>query len=286
MGPSGSGKTYTALTLAKRLAEGGTIACIDTEANSASLYAGSVADFDSCSFDSYNPKLLVVALAEAATAGYAVIVIDSLSHFWSGKDGIRDQVDARGGRFDAWRHATPIHDGMIKAILEYPGHVIACLRSKVSYQVEQTTAGGRTSTAVRKIGLAPVQREGLEFEFDVVATLENPGTPTLTVTKSRCSALAGACIREPGAEVANTLLTWLDGGEPATAPPVPTFDAGAIAAEELMDAKVDLVSKLDAAGSFDELDAITNAIKAEGEALRGDTDLRDAYARNRARIGA
>ena len=287
MGPSGSGKTYTALTLAKGLAAGGTIAVIDTEASSASLYAGTVADFDACAFDSYEPKRLVAALAEAEKAGYACVVIDSLSHFWSGKGGIRDQVDARGGRFDAWRHATPIHDAMIKAILEYKGHVIVCLRSKVHYQVETNTAGGRQQTSVRKVGLAPVQREGLEFEFDLVATMENPGVPTMTVTKSRCSDLAGAVIREPGAAVAKTIRDWLGG---ATTTPAafdsarPNHDAGERASEADTEAQLGIVQALENTTTLTELEAVAEAIRGERESVRLNTSVREAYRANRERL--
>jgi hypothetical protein len=69
----------------------------------------------------------------------------------------------------------------------------------------------RGKTVIRKVGLQPVQRDGLEYEFDVVGDLDQDNT--LVVTKTRCSALAGAVISKPGAEFAQHLTGWL-AGEP------------------------------------------------------------------------
>jgi len=103
-------------------------------------------------------------------------------------------------------------------ILAAPLHVIATMRSKTEYIVEQ--AGGKTT--IRKVGLAPVQRDQIDFEFDIFGDLD--AEHTLVVTKSRCRALADTVIRKPGAELAATLLAWLTDGIPAavTAPPPPT----------------------------------------------------------------
>src|SRR5229473_7513247 len=89
-GPSGSGKTYTLLKLATEL--GGPIAVVDTERGSARKYAD-LFEFDVLELDSYDPRKLVDMIDAAAQAGYQVLCIDSLSHFWMGKDGELDQVD-------------------------------------------------------------------------------------------------------------------------------------------------------------------------------------------------
>src|SRR5690242_6786947 len=78
-GPSGSGKTYTALVTARALAgPGGRVAVIDTERRSASLYADRF-QFDTLALDTYDPRVLIEALAVAGQAGYECVVIDSLS---------------------------------------------------------------------------------------------------------------------------------------------------------------------------------------------------------------
>lgn len=218
IGPAGSGKTFTALTIGKHL--GKKIAVIDTERGSASKYSGDVADFDVCELPTFSPKDYMRAIADAASAGYDVLVIDSMSHAWEGEGGILDQVDKRGGRFDAWKDMSPQTRALIDAILSYPGHVIATMRTKTEYVIEEKERGGRTVKEPRKIGLAPKFKDGLEYEFDVVANMDDA---MLTVSKSRCSALAEASIKKPGKPFADALLAWLDDGEDA---PVPRQSSG------------------------------------------------------------
>ena len=209
VGPSGSGKTYTALVLAKTLAAGKPVALIDSERGSASKYAGDVADFDVCELESFEPLRYAKTIDEAADAGYPVLVVDSLSHAWTGEGGALDQVDKRGGKFQAWRDVTPMHRKLVDTILGYPGHVICTMRSKTEYVVEKSKGG---KTEVRKVGLAPVMRDGVEYEFDVVGDMDH--RHMLTVSKSRCASLADEVIRKPGPEVAERLLAWLEDGEP------------------------------------------------------------------------
>src|SRR5215468_11042232 len=89
-GPAGCGKTYTALQLATHL--GGPIAVIDTERGSASKYAD-LFPFDVRELDSFHPQRYIDAIREAEEGGYSVLIIDSLSHAWAGKDGALDLVD-------------------------------------------------------------------------------------------------------------------------------------------------------------------------------------------------
>lgn len=218
VGPSGSGKTYTALLLAKHL--GQKIAVIDTERGSASKYADDVASFDAAELRTFEPKNYIAALKEAAAAGYDVVVIDSLSHAWTGEGGIISQRDKMGDQgFSAWRTLTPQHNALVDAVLAYPGHVIVTMRSKTEYIVEQGSDG---KSRPRKVGLAPVQRDGMEYEFDVIGEMDQENI--LHVGKSRCPALTNEHIRKPGEELAKTLLDWLSQGVEAPAPPPPTTE--------------------------------------------------------------
>jgi len=119
-GPSGSGKTYTLLQLATEL--GGTIALIDTERGSASKYAD-LFEFDVLELESYDPQRLIEIIDYAAGKGYRVLCIDSLSHFWIGKDGELDKVDRAARRmqspnsFVAWKQITPLHNALIDRIV-------------------------------------------------------------------------------------------------------------------------------------------------------------------------
>lgn len=223
MGPPGSGKTYSSLEVAKGLV-GDSVAVIDTERGSASLYAGTVADFDVVDLESYEVEKYLEAIRVAGKAGFKCLVIDSLSHAWSGAGGLLERVDSIARRtktansFAAWRDVTPLHNQLVDAILAYPGHVIVTMRSKVEYVLEEDSRGKKVP---RKVGMAPIQRDGLEYEFTVVIDMdsENYGA----VTKTRCPAISGAVIHKPGAKLAATLLGWLnDGGEPHAVPaPVP-----------------------------------------------------------------
>jgi len=211
IGPSGSGKTYTALTLATHLVPNGRVALIDTERGSASKYAD-LFSFDVQELDSFHPQRYIEAIGDAQAAGYDVLVIDSLSHAWMGKDGALELVDKAakrnpgGNSFAAWRDVTPLHNQLVDAMLAARLHIIVTLRSKMEYVQEKDERG---KTVIRKVGLQPVQRDGLEYEFDVVGDLDQDNT--LVITKTRCSTLTGAVVPKPGKELAAALDTWLQG---------------------------------------------------------------------------
>jgi hypothetical protein len=213
IGPAGSGKTMTALRIARGL--GGRVAVIDTERGSASLYSGENGlDFDVLELESYEAEKFIQAIGQAEAAGYDVLIIDSLSHAWAGKGGILEFVDqaakrSGGGSFSGWRDATPRHNQLVDAILGAKLHVICTLRSKVEHVIEQVN--GRTQ--VRKVGLQPVQRDGLEYEFTVVADVTQDHE--LIITKTRAAWLKDKIIREAGEELGQQLAAWLSDGLPS-----------------------------------------------------------------------
>lgn len=213
-GPSGSGKTYTALVLATALADGAPVALIDTERKSASKYAD-LFDFDSQELETYHPQKFIDTIHEAEAAGYAVLIIDSLSHAWNGTGGLLEIVDqaakrqrsngGNGNSFTAWKDATPIQNALIDAITRANLHIIVTMRSKQEYVIDQVNG----KATPRKVGMAPIQRDGMEYEFDVAADMDIDNT--LIVQKSRCPALSGQVIAKPDARVATILKAWLRG---------------------------------------------------------------------------
>jgi hypothetical protein len=237
-GPAGGGKTYSLLELAKNLAGGGKVAVIDTEHGSASKYAD-LFEFDVVEPSTFDPRELVKTIDAAVEGGYAVIVVDSLSHYWMGKGGELDMVDAAakrsssGNTFAAWKNVTPYHQALVDKILSAKIHVLVSMRTKTEWVIEEVN--GKRSP--RKIGLAPVMRDGIEFEFDVCGEIDQDNT--LTITKSRCPKLSGASINRPGAEMADTLREWLQGAPddrpepPAWAPNEPMIAAFTEAAKDL-----------------------------------------------------
>lgn len=227
IGPSGSGKSYTALTLAKHL--GSKIAVIDSEGHSASKYAdpgdGTGFKFDVLELDTFAPQTYTAAINAAAESGYDVLIIDSLSHAWMGKEGALEQVSNASTRdknnYTAWRHVTPHHNALVDAMLRCPMHLIVTMRSKTEYVIEEQERNGRKVSVPRKVGMAPIQRDGLEYEFDLCGELDQDNT--LVIGKTRCSALASAVIQKPGKDLAKTLKEWLNTGKavesPTPAPP-------------------------------------------------------------------
>ena len=215
-GPAGSGKTYTLLTLATHL--GGPIAYVDTEHGSASKYAD-LFKFDVIEPDVFDPRKLIEFIDGAIEDGYKVICIDSLSHYWMGTGGELDLVDAAakksqsGNSFAAWKNVTPIHNKLVDTIIGAQIHVLVSMRTKTEWVIEENDKGKKTP---RKIGLAPVMRDGIEFEFDVCGDLDQDNT--LVITKSRCPELSGKVINRPGKDMAVVLKRWLS-VEPSQAQP-------------------------------------------------------------------
>lgn len=209
-GPSGSGKTYTALALATALSD--KVAVIDTERGSASKYVGLNGwKFDTVQPGAFSPLSLVDLLGEAAGAEYGCVVVDSLSHYWMGVDGMLEQVDrrARGNNsFSGWKEVRPEERRMVDALVAFPGHVVVTMRVKTDYVLEENERG---KSVPRKVGLKPEQREGLDYEFDVVGELDYDNT--LTVVKSRIHTLAKAVIPLPGEDFAKQIADWLAEGD-------------------------------------------------------------------------
>ena len=232
-GPPGSGKTYSALAIGRALVgESGRIAVIDTERGSASKYSDEFT-FDVVELDTYAPSTFVELIRAAEAAAYDLLIIDSLSHAWMGTDGMLEQVDKiakrkqYGSSFAAWKDAAPQERVLWDTILGCNMHVIATLRTKTEYVIEEVVGrDGKRRTVPRKVGLAPVQREGLEYEFDVVGDMDLDHN--LIISKSRCRALADKIFPRPGREVAEILREWIgDGGQAATPDAAPESPAEA-----------------------------------------------------------
>lgn len=214
-GPGGSGKTKTALRLADKLANGGQIGVIDTERGSALKYApvpgrpdlgGHVFGHMPMTFCS--PENLIAAVKAAEEARIAVLIVDSWSHYWAGKGGLLARVDQEskkpghfGGSYTAWAPVNELEQDMLDALLGFPGHVIVTMRTKNDYEME--------GKKVTKVGVKTVQREGAEYEVDVVIDMiEGTGT----VTKTRYEGLANLSVHHPGPELAETILEQLGQG--------------------------------------------------------------------------
>lgn len=220
LGLPGSGKTYTALQIATGL--GGKVAALDSEHGSMSKYAGTrPGQFQFAvddEFEDFSIETYIRKIQEVAAAGYDVLIIDSLSHAWAGKGGALEQVDRVGGKnkfTNGWGAVTPLQTRLVETILGFPGHVIVTLRTKADYVVEDKN--GRSTP--KKVGMAPIQREGFEYELDVVVSLDKDGH--VNVEKTRCPDLSGSAGALTYAEVPKMvakLKAWLSDGVDAPAP--------------------------------------------------------------------
>ena len=214
--PAGGGKTYSALLIAKGL--GGKIAMIDTEHGSGSLYADSkgMPEYAVLELEPpYSPQRYIEAINLAEKSGFDIIIIDSLSHAWAGEGGALDmQEKARlasksGNSWTAWREVTPHHTRLIDAMLGSHCHIIATMRSKQEY-AQVTEDGGKV--VIRKLGLAPVQREGMDYEFTVVLDLSQDHVAT--ASKDR-TGLFDKQHFVPDENTGKTLLAWLKSAKSA-----------------------------------------------------------------------
>lgn len=224
-GPSGSGKTHGALALARNLVgPGGSVAVIDTEAGSASLYA------DRAEFDVLNirPPYLTTKYLEAIEAaianGYQALVIDSISHQWDGEGGIlqrKEEADAVPGsnHWTNWGPFTKEHNRFKSAILNCPIHLIVTLRSKMAYA--QSENGGKKK--VEKLGLQPIQREGMEYEFTVTfdVGMNHRASAGGAAGKDRTGLFDGKQVDLSSPATAKAFLDWLATSEPPPPPPSP-----------------------------------------------------------------
>jgi hypothetical protein len=204
-GPSGSGKTYTAMRLAAGL--GGSVAVIDSERRSASKYADRFT-FDVNDLDGHTIRDYIGAIREATAGGYQVLIIDSLTHAWQWLNEENERIAHarfKGNTWSAWSVTTPMQRDFIDAILAFPGHVICTMRSKT----EWATSEGSNKTP-KRIGLAPEQGKGIEYEFDLLLELseEHYGR----VLKDRTGKWQDVIIERPGEEMGAALAEWLLSG--------------------------------------------------------------------------
>jgi hypothetical protein len=235
--PAGCGKTWTSLAIATALGRmtresglgEGRIALIDSERGSSELYADTFS-FDVCNLDSFSPLEYVAKIRDAERAGYDLIVIDSLSHAWAGKDGALEQQtrasQAQGAnKFTAWASVTPKQNQLIDAMTGSSSHVIATMRQKTEFVQEKDEAG---KVQIRKVGLQFVQRDQIDFEFTLVGEIDREHTMTISKTRIKTIPL-NSQHEKPGESLARELWSWLRSGAAPTPHPVAPVTASAVA---------------------------------------------------------
>lgn len=218
-GPSGSGKTDGALALATRF---GSIAdptkqprilVVDTENRSASLYADKY-EFDTIALSApYTPERYKRAMYKAVELEYDWLIVDTISHEWEAEGGIlrrKDKVDLanpNANSFGNWAKIMPDHEAFVEFLKQVPVHTICTMRSKQAYILE---TDGRGKQKPKKVGMAPVQREGVEYEFTLVFDLDMAHAATPSKNRTRLFEAEPVDLRNP--MVAQELRKWLEAG--------------------------------------------------------------------------
>ena len=217
-GPSNSGKTWGAILIAKGL--GGRCVVIDTEQGSSDIY-DSLHDFDVIDLKPpFTPESYINAIQAAEEAGYEVIVVDSISHEWSGKGGCLELVDEvarakfKGNTWSAYSEITPRHRAFVDAMLRSSAHIIATGRAKT--ETAQVEENGRKK--VVKLGMKTETRDGVEYEFTIVLDLVHDGH-FATVSKDRTN-LFNTDPKPISVETGKRLAAWLAAGHELAPAPV------------------------------------------------------------------
>lgn len=193
-GPTGSGKTYSSLKIANGIVQGirncteeeayQHIVVIDTEYGRASLYAG-VGEFNYLEIAApYNPDKLINMIHDLNDMPEIdVIIVDSLSHFWSKEGGILDQktkADMNGGNsYTNWNVYTAKFNTMIDTLLNSPKQIIMTARAKTDVVITENAKG---KMEPKVYGLKPDIREGFDYECDATFNVDKE-THTLLVEK-------------------------------------------------------------------------------------------------------
>lgn len=206
---SGGGKTYSALLIAHGLCGNwDKVAVIDTENNSAHLYAH-LGDFNVLQLDApYAPERYIEAIKACENAGMEVIIIDSITHEWDGKGGIIEISNSMtGNSFTNWAKLTPRHQAFIDAILSSKCHIITTVRRKQDYEMTKDKDG---KVKVEKAGLKEVTREG--FEYELTVNLELDVKHNATASKDRTGLFIDKPAFVPSEETGKLIRQWCESG--------------------------------------------------------------------------
>lgn len=221
VGPSGAGKTLSALFLAYGITgDWSKIALIDTEHERGRFYAER-SEYNIGQFlyaplvPPYSPERYIEYVNDAAKAvgDDGVVIVDSFSHAWDNEGGVLDIKSAiakQTGKNDytAWDEAGKVQNSLVNTILSIPCHTIITMRTKMAYAMEINERG---KTVPVKIGLAPVQRENTEYEFDVVFQINREHIACTSKDTTFLDTWSGVITPELGKQLGD----WLkEGAEP------------------------------------------------------------------------
>ena len=160
-GPPGSGKSMSALLIAYGLTgDWKKICVVDTERGSANLYSHLGSYYVLTLEEPFTPENYIEAIKLCENSGIECIILDSISHEWSGPGGcleIHEKVTQAmkvPNSFTAWAQVTPRHQAFIESILQSKYHIITTFRSKTEYVLNERN-GRNIPQKVGNIGFPP-----------------------------------------------------------------------------------------------------------------------------------
>lgn len=237
-GPSGSGKSYSALRIAKGIADkcGSEIAYIGTE-GSRDLYYSNEFSYDVLQLDDpYTPEKYVAAIEEAVKAGYKVLVIDSITHEWLELNRIHDRMS--GNSFTNWGKLKPRHAAFTEKILLSPIHVISTARGKDQWILEEQNG----KQVPRKVGLGGQTDKDASYDYTVSLVLDQ-GTHVASADKDNTHLFDGRydVLTERDGEI---LYDWANSSDiPATVKEPKKYEEAVVEPEDQLAAiKKDIIS--------------------------------------------
>lgn len=199
MGPTNSGKTFGGMRIGKGVIQAAMdaaeqeyteedifekMAVIDTERRRSKFYA----DRDDLPMSTkqfyfmdltppYDPNRYISAIKEAEelVGPEGVIIVDSLTHAWSGTGGVLDikqriEKQKNKNSYTAWADASKEQNKLIDVLMSVDCHIIVTMRSKMHYEIKEDDTTKRNK--VEQLGLKPIQRDDTEYEFDITLMLE------------------------------------------------------------------------------------------------------------------
>ena len=205
-GSSGAGKTYSALLIAYGLcADWSKVVIIDTENNSADLYSN-LGDYNVLNIQTpYTPEKYIEAIQMCLKAMIEVIIIDSISHCW---DYLIDlHANMSGNSFTNWSKITPRQNAFINAVLQADAHVIATMRVKQDYVLNQKDG----KYVPEKVGLKAVQRDGVDYEFTLVFDIDIKHHAS--ASKDRTNLFTGRPEFTITSKTGELILEWCNSGK-------------------------------------------------------------------------
>jgi hypothetical protein len=187
---------------------------VDTENGSGSLYAH-LYEYEVAELEPpYTPERYV-DLIKAAEQEFDVLIIDSITHEWSGKGGCLEIHDTMpGNSFTNWAKVNPRHDAFMQAILQAKCHIVATMRSKETYVLQENEKGKQEP---KKVGMEAQQRQGVIYEFTTILTMDitNQATPN----KDRTGLFSKGQWFVPSEQTGEQLKSWLESGVEPPEPP-------------------------------------------------------------------